>query len=595
MSIPYYSGPMLAEYDTAVSQLAMRAEDLTDLDGTFVETIYLKEMQAPGHQIINGRRGSGKTHLLLRAESSLRHSFVEGGVLPIYINGLQLNDELSVGSSDPLTVALAIYIHVMQHVGREVRRFVGELNQVNFWDRIVGNRNSRHTRQAEDIVADLEETLIKGRIRLLPSGEVYNEATTVVDATKSSSVDASVKAYPKNLAWSVSAGVAAGKASKSSSVTTSKMHGERMLSFRDVSATLVSLLDLLGDASIHVLLDEWSEIGTDPEVQPYLADLLKRTTSNVPHMYFKLACIPGRTRLATPVTDENRHPIGMEEGDDLNAEVNLDKIVFAPESLDQVVPFFTRMIKKHVGEKVEWVRNSSFLDFESFLITKVFAGEAPLVELCHASGGVPRDFINIYKLVTAAAANAGGSDRQPFDLRAIRLGAQGAYDNKRASFGKIATPQLQLLDSIYKKIYVEKNAYRFLLSEEDAEDDRVQTLYMERLVHRLPGTYYYPRDERTYLYFQLDYGATIGRLMYNAANDARASYESSIWARLESFRGRFLGNTSDSDKTAFMAAYTALSDREPSKFDYEPHELIFRIADTTATRSGPRGRGRHRR
>jgi hypothetical protein len=284
----------------------------------------------------------------------------------------------------------------------------------------------------------------------------------------------------------------------------------------------------------------------------------------------------------------------MEEGDDLNAEVNLDTIVFAPESLDQVVPFFTRMIKKHVGEKVGWVRDLSLFDFESFLTTKVFAGEAPLLELCHASGGVPRDFINIYKLVTAGAAKA-GSDRQPFDLRAIRLGAQGAYDGKRASFGKRATPQLQLLDSIYKRIYVEKNAYRFLLSEEDAEDDRVQTLYMERLVHRLPGTYYYPRNDRTYLYFQLDYGTTIGRLMYDAANDARTSYESSIWARLESFRTGFLGHASDSNKTAVMAAYAALSDREPGRFDYEPHELIFRIGNTTATGSRPRERGQHRR
>jgi hypothetical protein len=144
-------------------------------------------------------------------------------------------------------------------------------------------------------------------------------------------------------------------------------------------------------------------------------------------------------------------------------------------------------------------------------------------------------------------------------------------------------------------MYVEKNAYRFLLSEEDAEDDRVQTLYMERLVHRLPGTYYYPRDERTYLYFQLDYGATIGRLMYNAANDARASYESSVWARLESFKGRFLGQAADSDKTATMAAYSALSEREPSRFDHDPHELIFRIGNTTVTASPPRGRGRHRR
>ena len=82
-----FSRQMLIEYDSVVAQLALSAEDLTDLNGTFVETVFPEIMEARKHQIIYGRRGTGKTHLLRRVELRLRDSFVEGGILPIYVNG----------------------------------------------------------------------------------------------------------------------------------------------------------------------------------------------------------------------------------------------------------------------------------------------------------------------------------------------------------------------------------------------------------------------------------------------------------------------------------------------------------------------------
>jgi Cdc6-like AAA superfamily ATPase len=113
---PLISDQMLANYDSIVTRLATRAEDLTDFDGTFVETIFPEILEARQHQIIYGRRGTGKTHLLRLVELRLRENFVDGGILPVYVNGSQLSQEISIVSTDPAMVALAIYVQLMQHI-----------------------------------------------------------------------------------------------------------------------------------------------------------------------------------------------------------------------------------------------------------------------------------------------------------------------------------------------------------------------------------------------------------------------------------------------------------------------------------------------
>ena len=595
------SPDMLTDYDSVVAQLATRAEDLTDPTGTFVETIYPEIIRARQHQIIYGRRGAGKTHLLRRVEAGLKDSFAESRCLPVYANGSQLSQEISLLSPNPAIVALAVYVQLMQHTAAEIHRFVTDLNRANYWDRIRGGQRSQTARQADAIAALLEETLTSGQVRLLPAGEVSDEATTLAETSRSASVGASLKLTdPRTLGWAVKAEAAAARSRRSSSLTTRKIRGEVILPFSQVSSDLSRLLELLGETSLYLLFDEWSEIDKDPQVQPYLAEMLRRTTSAVPSMYLKLACIPGRTVLATPITEDIRNPIGLEQGDDIHPDVDLDTIVFARETLDQLGPFFMAMIKKHVGEKVDWVHNASFEDFESFLTTVIFKEMQPFLELCQASGGVPRDFINIYRAATTEAANTArsGQVRPAFSVATVRSAAKGVYQSKRASFGRSTSPQLRLLDSIYREVYVKKSSYFFLLSEESAEDDIVQTLYMEKLIHRMPATYYNPDDDHRYQYFQLDYGATIDRLMANAEEDARASYEGSAWAALASLGGKWLTDFVG-EAAAFLAPTLALN-RGPGRLDIEPREIIFpddkvKMAASESGSSESRRRGKRRR
>jgi hypothetical protein len=490
----------------------------------------------------------------------------------------------------------------MQHIGAEVRYFVRELYHANFWDRVIAGGRSLQARTADEIAILLEGVLTSGQVRLLPAGEVSRESTTLAESSRNSSIGTSIKLDPRSIAWSLQAGTAAERSARSTSVITHKINGETVLPFAQVTHSLQRLLVLLNSATIHILFDEWSDIDKDLRVQPYLAEMLKRTTSAVSGLYFKLACIPGRTSLATPITEETKNPLGLEEGDDIHADVNLDELVFAGESIAQLAPFFIAMIKKHVGEKLEWVRYSSTAHFENFLTSMIFSGLPALLEMCQASGGVPRDFLNIYRSATTTAANRAKTNqaRSPFDLATVRYAAKNVYRSKRASFaGKSLSPQLRLLDRIYQEIYVKKRSYHFLLSEEAAERDDVQTLYMERLIHRIPATYYNSANERRYQYFQLDYGTTIDRLMANAANDVRASYESSGWVKLEEFNSKFLGRSLAPDAAAtehvYMAAFTAVFQAEPGRLDIDPREIIFNLDrdNPGSVSASSRNRGRH--
>lgn len=253
------------------------------------------------------------------------------------------------------------------------------------------------------------------------------------------------------------------------------------------------------------------------------------------------------------------------------------------------------------------MRAAAAESFDSFLARFVFAGQKPFLELCHASGGVPRDFMNIYRTATTLVSNAAksGQPRRPIDVATIRIAARTIYQSKRASFSGISTSkQLQLLERIYQEIYVKKNSFYFLLSEEVAEDGTIQTLYTERLIHRVPLNFFYdPTNEQRYQYFQLDYGTAIDRLMSNAANDAYASYETSNWVKLEADESKFLASALDDEvtrqKAALEAAITALFDAAPSRFDINRRELIFEpenrvVAESRASRTHRRGRHRQR-
>jgi hypothetical protein len=472
-------------FELCVAQLSTNAESLTDPFGTFVETMFPEVLRAKQHQTVYGRRGVGKTHLLRRIEVGLRESFERDRCLPVYLNGSQLSQEVALVSSDPALVALAVYVQAMQQLASRLHEFITHLNETTFWDRTFSSKKAQVASRADQLASLLRNTLTSGQVRMLPKGVVSDESATLAETSKSASAGLSAKlSDPRTLGWAVSGSIEGSSRRTISESTSRRINGEVILPFKQVAAYIFDLLSLLGGASLVILFDEWSDVDKDLNVQPYLAEMLRRTSAAVPSMYLKLACIPGRTVLATPVSTSSKTVLGLEEGDDIHSDVDLDSIVFATESLQQIAPFFIAIVKKHVGTRLPWVNTSTYADFDLFMTTKVFEGPPSFVELCQASGAIPRDFMNIYRKATSAHANLAKADPSvaPIGLLQVRQASRAVYQSKRASFGKAAAPQLRLLDSIYRRIYVGKSSYFFLLSEIRAEDDLIQTLYMEKLI-----------------------------------------------------------------------------------------------------------------
>jgi hypothetical protein len=252
------SPEMRMDFDTVVTHLGTRAEDLSDPAATFVETIFPSVLRARQHHVIYGRRGVGKTHLLRRFESELTRAFEIHRAVPVYLNGSQLSQEITLLSSDPSMTALTVYVQVMDRLAQELHAFVRGLNQTTYWERVFGNKRAQVAQQADAAASLLQETLRRGQVRFLPTGEASEEASTLAETSKAAGAQLSAKlSDPRTLGWAVGADLSASTLKRLSSSTTRKIRSEVILPFNVVSNELRALLSLLGDATLVVLFDEW--------------------------------------------------------------------------------------------------------------------------------------------------------------------------------------------------------------------------------------------------------------------------------------------------------------------------------------------------
>ncbi len=110
---------------------------------------------------------------------------------------------------------------------------------------------------------------------------------------------------------------------KSRSVAASERRtgSERLyVNFGATGAAFRRIVGLLAERRLWVLLDEWSSIPV--VLQPYLADLLRRSLFPIQGVTAKIAAIEQRSEL------QIRHPggdcVGIELGADASADVSLD-------------------------------------------------------------------------------------------------------------------------------------------------------------------------------------------------------------------------------------------------------------------------------
>jgi hypothetical protein len=449
---------------------------------------------------VYGRRGTGKTHALLYVAELTKKQ----GNIPVYVDLRSIGSSggLYADSNVPLSqratrllldVLGVIHESLLQHVVDNseldlsaVGPILDELGQAITEVQVVGNIERGTNIKVE--AANEDSSGIIGTLSAAPRMQFSDGSKTHESASRESTV-------------------------KESGIQIYRVH------FGAVGAVLTRLIKIAQINRLLLILDEWSTIPL--ELQPYLADFIRRALFPVRGLTVKIAAIEQRTslRLNAPRGDY----IGIETGADASADVDLDDFMVFDNNADRAMNFFQELLFKHYTSVAE----APQITTAGTLIQSAFTQRNAFEDFVRSAEGVPRDAINILSL----AAQRGMGEK--ISIPAIRIAARTWYQRDKEAAVRANEAAEGLLHWIIDEVISHRRARAFLLISntrhpliDDLFDARVLHLIKKSIsAHDQPGVRY---DA-----FKLDYGCYVDLLATNKAPSFLFTKEEEIGGTIE--------------------------------------------------------------
>jgi hypothetical protein len=468
----------------AFLRIAKRAERQDDdvLIKTFVDFgSVFTVISSIDHQVIFGRRGTGKTHLL----TVLRQSKRTGREIAIQLDMRNLG---SVGGiyadpSIPLPQrATRLLIDVLAAIHSSL------FEQAVEHDALV---NLGVTGKALDEFFDAHRNVKVVGMTTLEATASAENATNA-----ESKLGLSLAAIGPTVSGEVKAGSAEREAVSAKKVVTG--HEIPRVNFGSVGSTLKKIVETLPKGRLWILIDEWSEVPLD--LQPFLADLLRRAVLPIKGVTVKIAAIEQRSRLLIP--ERTIGNVGLELGADLSAAINLDDYMVFDNDEAEAVRFFKKLVLKHVQAALE-AEGVASPRTEAELISQGFTQANAFIEAVRACEGVPRDAIH---LLSHAAQRAGD---ETISVDDVRTAAQQWYQASKDAAVSAHEEAKALLLWIVDKVIKERRTKAFLL-ESGTRDPLIDFLYDERVIHVLrKGSSAKDEPGKRFNVYGIDYGCYV--------------------------------------------------------------------------------------
>lgn len=442
---------MASIINQAVYKLVKRAEkyDNKHLINTFVDVGPLFTLlQNPDHQIIYGRRGTGKTHAL----SFLKSQLEKKGYLSVYIDMRNIGSNGGIYSDYALPVterATRLLIDTFALIHDQILEFV--LLHDDVYDL------SKFGPILDELAKSISEIEVVGNVEL--------EETT--SATKGEKSESGIFASSKDLSFSRKDE----ESSSSGKVKRQKIQGQarHRVHFTTINNIFARLKALLGEKELWILIDEWAEVPLD--LQPFLADLLRRTLFSIKGITIKFGAIEKRTNFKLL---HGRNYIGIETGADISASLNLDEFMVFDNDPLKSKEFFKTLLYKHVNQFL--IEDGNGIPNKETFINAAFTQIGAFEELVRASEGIPRDAINI--LIHSAIK----ADTDKISIPHIRAAARSWFNTDKEKSVNAKSEAKLLLRWIIDEIIGNRNARAFLLSS-DRQDEIVEYLFDNRIIH----------------------------------------------------------------------------------------------------------------
>lgn len=470
----------------AILSICKRAENYhrDDLIASYVDVGHIfTVLSTPENQVLFGRRGTGKTHVF----AFLGNQVASRGETVIQLDLRTLGSSGGIYSDPNLPLSQ-----------RATRLLVDALQAIH--DAILEATVEDTSGQYDlSVIAPHLDSFLEAASEVAVIGPTETEKTEVRRDEGSKSCGAAVKANTEGL--SVSASAQSTMKDVSGRETTTRQYGpmHHRVHFGQVVKKLRALLAYLPSKSLWLLMDEWSEIPLD--LQPYLADLLRRTVFIIPGIKVKIAAIEHRCQFR--IADSDSGHIGIEIGADAAASVNLDEFLVFEANPARSQQFFRDLLFKHVSTVAEDTGDFVAPESSSSLVNDLFTQMTAFEEFVRAAEGNPRDGINILGQAVLKADNA------TISVPAVREGARSWYVRDKLHNVAGHSEAQGLLNWVLDEVIKHRQARAFLVRSE-LRDALLEFLYDARVLHIIKkGVSGHDQPGKRFDVYALDYGCYV--------------------------------------------------------------------------------------
>lgn len=468
-------------------QLSKRAEkvDRQSLIDSFVDVGPLVTvLSTVDNQILYGRRGTGKTHALVYVAEEKK----QRGDIPVYVDLRTVGSTGGLYSDGDIPIperATRLLVDTLAAMHEEITGAVLD----DFYDLNLAE------------VGPVLDALAEAITEVTVKGPVKEELGTESFGRSKSATDARLKISPKSVDLGVDSKVEEESSLKKNVAITREGMATHRVHFGRVGTVFADLARVLGGKRIWLLLDEWSVVPLD--LQPYLADLIRRAVFPVPSITVKIGAIEKRSRFQLSL--EGGEYIGIELGGDATADLNMDDFMVFDNDEEKAVSFFSSLIFRHVAtlakqEGVEVPKQAADLIRATFTQENVFR------EFVRAAEGIPRDAFCILSL----AAQKDYATAITMDT--LRKCSKTWYQRDKETAVSANSRALALLHWIIDDVIAHRRARAFLFRR-GASSDLVDNLFDARVLHLLKRNISaHDQPGVRYDVYKIDYGCYVDLL-----------------------------------------------------------------------------------
>ncbi len=475
----------LSQINRALNLIPKRAESrqAEQLRSTFVDSGVAAALEAVDHQVLYGRRGTGKTHALRYLETEMRAQ----DQIALYV------DLRTVGSPDGL-----FGDQPLAPTERATRLLIDLLGQLH--DALLEAALEDETLIADAMFGRKLDALLESITTIRVTGEVEVAREGEQKTSDKDTAGVAVRVGVGLPSLDVHASTEGTDEQRNLVRETHRGTEQRTLNFSDVARALRELAATLATKRVWLLLDEWSSV--PPELQPYLGEFLVRCVFPLQMFTTKIAAIEQQSNFR--VTRSDGATIGIELGADVAANLDLDEFMVFEQNEDKARSFFRGLLFKHLTSGVEEDKQVNGLDSETHLVSMAFSDKRAFDELVRAAEGVPRDALNI-----AAKAALQAADRT-ISVPEVRKAARSWFQTDKEAALRSREEAQRLLNWIIDKVIKQKRARGFMVNQKATSAPLLRALFDARVLHVVRRGYS-AQDEpgERYDVYVIDYGAYV--------------------------------------------------------------------------------------